>query len=1158
MKTPSSALRIFQVAALFVPFVAYAQIASPLKDIPAANDAHNAPFQQIVATKQAAGDEEPVLQLSPFTVNAERDNGYQATQTLAGTRLNTPLKDLGASISIYTKTFLEDINATDSNDLLIFATGMEAGGVNGNYSGAATDINGADVTGNGPRENPQQATRTRGLASPNFTRDFFTTDIAFDTYNVESVTVNRGPNAILFGAGSPAGVVENSLLRPELSRDRYQAQLRYGNNDSRRASVDINQVLIPQKLGIRIAALDHNERYNQRPAYENKKRLYGALSFEPTRTTAIRLNFETGKTQANRPITVLPYNNVSAAWDAAGRPGYDWTYYDDPAKNPAAASVNGSTLAAPLFGPGQIFTNVLSYFPTTTSTTASNGFLSAIAATGGAVANQLRDGTYNSVFNRDTSADGNIQFYSTLNTYQLPGTYWVGANVLPGQLAGYAPAGIKQQGFTDYSTFDWKNHMIDETSYQGDSFHTYNVAVEQRAWHDRLGLELAYDHQDYARRAKNSFFSGTNGNAIIIDANVTLPNGDPNPNLGRPFTSYSQNPWNKYSSERQTMRATGYLRYDFRDLKASWGKWLGSHTLTGLYQQNTIDQLAYSVRLATDGPAAQSISPDISNQARRPVMLVYLGPSIIGNNNPLTLSPIRVPQLAAGPMGTATYFARAANTADPGALQSGPYDLVEVNAGGSASREVIKSNAAILQSYWLADQLITVVGWRRDEDYFAKANAGFVRNPSNLNDPGKVDYSLDDFNFPSTPAFNTAKETFSYSVVYKLPKRLVKLPGSTEISLFYNKSQNFTPIGGRINAYGDNLPSPQGQTEEYGFNVFAFHDKLSLRINQFKTGVTDQDATGTPFILATQNGTVQLATFWATEANRNPGNVAFMKSAIETLFSVLPANYRSVYNYNVTGSAPTLSATFSSPTGRTDTIDFAAKGMEVELVYNPTRNLRILANVARQETVQLNSYKVFKEFVERMSPIWESLGDIPRNGYPVGYGPNNPPPASVQTLRAWLIPTVYVPYATLIATDGSASAEQRKWRANLVANYEFGQGSIFGNRLKGWSVGGAIRWQDKVGIGYPTTRYDNRPILQSVVVDINHPYYAPAETNVDARIGYKRKFHGNKLEWSVQLNVTNLIAPTSLIPIGVQPWGGYSTVRLAPERRWYLTNTITF
>ena len=176
----------------------------------------------------SAPHEDKIIVLSPFVVNASQDTGYQATSTLAGTRLNTPVKDLGASISIYTKDFINDIGATSSSDLLIYATGMEAAGAGGNFSGATSDINAVQFNGNAPRVNPQSSSRTRGLSAPNFTRGFFTTDIATDGYNVESVTVNRGPNSILFGVGSPAGVVESSLLRPILSRNRNQVEVRVG------------------------------------------------------------------------------------------------------------------------------------------------------------------------------------------------------------------------------------------------------------------------------------------------------------------------------------------------------------------------------------------------------------------------------------------------------------------------------------------------------------------------------------------------------------------------------------------------------------------------------------------------------------------------------------------------------------------------------------------------------------------------------------------------------------------------------------------------------------------------------------------------------------------------------------------------------------------
>ena len=156
---------------------------------------------------------EQVVVLSPFVVNSEKDTGYQATSTLAGSRLNTSLKDLGASISIYTKDYLDDLGATSSTDLLIYATGMEAGGSGGNFSGESS-AGTATVIGPESRTNPQTSSRTRGLAAPSFTRGFFVSDIGFDTYNTERVTVNRGPNAILFGVGSAAGVVESTLLAP--------------------------------------------------------------------------------------------------------------------------------------------------------------------------------------------------------------------------------------------------------------------------------------------------------------------------------------------------------------------------------------------------------------------------------------------------------------------------------------------------------------------------------------------------------------------------------------------------------------------------------------------------------------------------------------------------------------------------------------------------------------------------------------------------------------------------------------------------------------------------------------------------------------------------------------------------------------------------------
>jgi outer membrane receptor protein involved in Fe transport len=1112
--------------------------------------------EEVLGSAQTAAKED-VLVLSPFVVNAEQDTGYQATSTLAGTRLNTPVKDIGASISIYTKDFLNDIGATNANELLIYATGMEAAGAGGNFSGATGDINAAQVTGDGPRVNPQSGSRTRGLQAPNFTRGFYTTDIDTDSYNVENVTVSRGPNAILFGVGSPAGVVESSLLRPMLSRNRNKIEVRVGDNSSLRNTVDFNRVLIKDKLAFRIAALLEEERFNQRPAFEKKERIYGALTFEPYRTTSLRMNFETGNSQANRPITVLPFNSISSFWDSAGRQGYDWRFYDDPALNPnARTQVAGTAFESPLIGQNQFFDLLAVIYGSASATTPDFAFRPVLRATTGNVANAVRAGTFNSLVNRDTGNDS-IRFLLTRNVFELPATFWTAANVLPGQLPGFAPAGIKQQGFTNYDAFDFQDQMIDETSRQSSTFHAFNIAFEQRAWEDRIGIELAYDSQRSDRDSKNSFFSTGNSNHIRIDTTVTLPNGQPNPNLGRPFAIFGQSAWNNNFSERETKRATAYVKYDFSDLKSSWGKWLGRHTVTGLYEENAVEILGYQVKLATDGAAALDISQDINTFGRRPIVVAYMGPSVIGNTNPLQLEAIRIPQLAAGPLPvSASYFVRAANATDPGAFVSAPASLVEVNNGGSIQRDVIKSQAFLLQSYWLQDHLITLVGWRRDEDFFVRKDAGFVSNPADPNDPGKVHYSFDDFSLGRTPPPNVASEIMSYSAVLRWPQKLLKLPAGTDFSVFYNQSANFTPSGGRVNPFNEALASPQGDTKEYGFNLSLFKDKLSMRVNWFETRVTGQSFSPAPlFNTAINNAILQRADAWGVEANINPHLAAQRNADIELLFSPLPANFRQLYNWGIVGTAPSLSAAgrLTGLPGAGDTTDFVAKGTEIDIVYNPTRNWRILANVAKQETVQTNSIPFLKDLIARMTPVWNQLRDRPHTSYPLGWQPGDSL-AGTFLFGEWLDANVTVPYATVLATEGSASAEQRKWRANLITNYTFNRGSIFGDRLKGWSIGGAVRWQDKLGIGYPTTRNADG----SVTLALDNPFYAPAETNVDAFVTYEREIWNKRIKWRVQLNARNLIADTSTIPIGVQPDGSFSTVRLPPEKRWYLTNTFTF
>src|SRR5262245_13973271 len=73
---------------------------------------------QTTPSPAAAANSSEVVELSPFTVNTSRDVGYAAENTLAGSRLNSALRDTAGSVSVFTKEFLDDLAITDVRELV--------------------------------------------------------------------------------------------------------------------------------------------------------------------------------------------------------------------------------------------------------------------------------------------------------------------------------------------------------------------------------------------------------------------------------------------------------------------------------------------------------------------------------------------------------------------------------------------------------------------------------------------------------------------------------------------------------------------------------------------------------------------------------------------------------------------------------------------------------------------------------------------------------------------------------------------------------------------------------------------------------------------------------------------------------------------------------
>jgi outer membrane receptor protein involved in Fe transport len=249
-----------------------------------------------------------VVELSPFVTTAGSDKGYVATSSLAGSRVNTPLKDIAAQIDVMTLEFINDIGATNIEEAIAFSTNN--GGANEQNTGASDGVTNTRASG-----------RARGFDAITNSADFYATNLPSEFYNVERLTIANGPQSILFGLGNAGGAIDISTKRA-LMRNRHEVGFRVDNNGSLRATLDFNRTLIPQKLAVRLAAVNNDGKGYVEDAYNRQKRVFGTLTWKPLSGTTVRLSAEKMSQRASNASNYLAPDFLSP-WLAAGSPLFD-------------------------------------------------------------------------------------------------------------------------------------------------------------------------------------------------------------------------------------------------------------------------------------------------------------------------------------------------------------------------------------------------------------------------------------------------------------------------------------------------------------------------------------------------------------------------------------------------------------------------------------------------------------------------------------------------------------------------------------------------------------------------------------------------------------------------------------------------------------------
>jgi iron complex outermembrane receptor protein len=229
------------------------------------------------APVNASRDDAPI-ELSPFVVQTDKDVGYLAANTAAGSRLNTALIDTPASISELTKEFLTDINANNTMDAVEFSLGFQIDRPAGNDNLSQFQ---------------SQTAIARGLGRNNtVSRDYFPWSLSDDAFSIERLSESRGPNAILFGIGAAGGII-NTTAKRALFRETASWGLKLDDHGSRRGTVDVNHKL-SSTLALRLNALKEDNRTWRDVERVGSERIHLAGTWRPLKRTEIRVEYERG------------------------------------------------------------------------------------------------------------------------------------------------------------------------------------------------------------------------------------------------------------------------------------------------------------------------------------------------------------------------------------------------------------------------------------------------------------------------------------------------------------------------------------------------------------------------------------------------------------------------------------------------------------------------------------------------------------------------------------------------------------------------------------------------------------------------------------------------------------------------------------------------
>jgi hypothetical protein len=1066
------------------------------------------------------------VKMSPFEVQASaKDQGYYTANTLSGTRLNSSLNDLGASITVISKQQLEDTSSIDLNDMFLYEASTEG---TENYTALGGFGKGTGV-GDTIQASPQTSNRIRGLQPADVSRDFFIINPAIktDTYNLDAVTISRGPNSSLFGIGSQAGIVNLSIQKANLNQDTNQVSLRFGTYGDERATLNFNRALIPDKLAIDVSGLYQNSHpTGQKPQYDIQRREFAAFTLKPLPNTTIRANIEYYDNPNQRPNSITPADEVTP-WINAGRPTWDPTTF--------TATVNGVTSAP-------ITNNLLLPTGLGLGLGNSNDGHPQMYIVHGQIQlwEQAQLGTNFGAPGTPTNAVGTVNGTGAAATVNIWGPIGneriVNSQGNFAKFAASAPVGqvtyplFHEPGISSKQLLNYSGVNMLSNNYGEDKAQIYNVEVEQQIV-DNLFLDAGWYREQF-NTTQHNYLGGNVGNAIEVDPNTRLINGVPNPYFGRAYTQLEQGDDILVTQLNEQERVSLAYQLDFTK-NANWSSWLGHHNMLAFYSHRENDTQSWRYREQVVDAHSWGSTTDIGNGGNgsggsisQRFYLSDTGAAVSYNPGTFVNTTFTFP---------VTWYNTALNG---GTFTSESTKLAPTLFPTEAkNQQQVWSYSYSLQDYFFKDHLVLTFGQRHDYERNRNTVAVGI-NPAT----GLVD--LSNLQFWNTANGQPGGWT-SADGITRQAGAVLHVPGLKWLSIHYNQSDNFQVAGLALTPFGAVLPNPTGHGKDYGFTVDLFDDKLVGEMNWYKSDASNSREGSTTFVNRALRTDYGGFVPWAQLVATNTLGVNATATAINNFA-------QNIVQYPGGLNQLTLATQFEG-----DTQIVQAKGWEIGLTYNPTRQWTMKFTADQDVAIYTGVFPNIQAYLAARLPIWIKATDPILGSFwtTVPFPASNS--AGIGTSgQAWLAGTVDAAGLDVqLAQQGHVSPDLSKYHFTYLTNYQFVSGVA-----KGFGLGTALTYQTPSAIGYLGAAPDPSALGAIDGLQAFNPINGKEVLHQDFWISYRTKlpFLDDRIRMQIQLNVKDMWSNGYLRTVQVNPDGTPQAFRIIPPRRFYLTTTFDF